>query len=70
MDSTYEHIGAIATDTGEIDLIENDLYETSEAEITQNKKGNAGIAPNVNWHWLRNTECKVRAYITWFHAWY
>ena len=47
MDSTYEQIGSNATDTGEIDLIENDLYESSESEINRNKKGNAGIAPTI-----------------------
>ena len=36
MDSKYEQMGSSGTDTGEIDLIENDLYETSEA-VTNRK---------------------------------
>ena len=36
MGATYEQTGSSATDTGEIDLIENDLYETSEA-VTNRK---------------------------------
>ena len=42
IDSTYEQTGSNATDTGEIDLMENDLYEPS-ADSTHEPTGSSAI---------------------------